>query len=527
MATLLKPEERVLATLNADGSRRWITPRLAKGRTWRNRRAVGYILIAVFVLLPFLRMNGKPPLLLDIMERQFTFFGTTFYPTDTLLLSLLLMTIFVSIFLLTALFGRVWCGWACPQTVYMEFLFRPIDRLFGTGGYSKSPLGCMPKGVRSTLRFVVFVGLSFLLAHVFLSYFVGTDRLFQWVFTSPLAHPFGFGIVVAVTAAMLFNFGFFREQLCLVACPYGRFQSVMLDTRSLIVGYDLRRGEPRGKGKRTRVQKKNKKSSVSENQLDRGSVGDVRLDVLPHSASHGCRNGISACGSCGPESAGHTETSTVDNMHDTIQSRLGDCVDCTMCVQVCPTGIDIRNGLQLECIHCAQCIDACDSVMTKLNMPTGLIRYSTQTALEGKPSRRLRARVLIYPTILAILLTALVAVVASKGTYSSVLLRDRGLPYNVLPSGDVTNQIRLRVTNRSPQTRFYTIAGEGLELRAEPLVVEPGETKSTPVLLIAPRSAFSQSLQIHVPLVVQDDLGVTQSHSHTLLGPSGSGGASQ
>ena len=524
MATLLKPEERVLATLNADGSRRWITPRLAKGRTWRQRRAVGYILIAVFVLLPFLRMNGKPPLLLDIMERQFTFFGTTFYPTDTLLLSLLLMTIFVCIFLLTALFGRVWCGWACPQTVYMEFLFRPLDRLFGTGGYSKSPLEWLPKGVRAVLRMLVFIGLSFLLANVFLAYFVGTDRLSKWVLNSPLSHPYGFDIVIAVTAAMLFNFGFFREQLCLVACPYGRFQSVLLDTRSLIVGYDIRRGEPRGKGKRPCGQSK---SSSLEGQSDRGTPTDVHLEVLPERSQKGCQSGTSCCGTWDTRTDVAADDLTVHTNQPAPQPQLGDCVECTMCVQVCPTGIDIRNGLQLECIHCAQCIDACDAVMTKLDMPTGLIRYSTQTALEGKPSRRLRARVLIYPAILAILLTGLVAAIASKGTYSSVLLRDRGLPYNVLPSGEVTNQIRLRVTNRSPQTRVYTISGDELQLRAEPLVVQPGETKSTPVLLIAPRSMFSQSLQVYVPLLVQDDLGAEQSHTHTLLGPSGPGGASQ
>ncbi len=487
MGSLIQPEERVLATLNADGSRRWITPRLAKGALWWRRRIVGYLLIAVFVTLPFIRINGKPPLLLNIAEREFTFWGTTFYPTDTLLLGLLLMTIFVSIFLLTALFGRVWCGWACPQTVYMEFLFRPLDRFFGTGGYTKSPLSALPMNVRKVLRFVVFLVLSFLLANVFLSYFVGTDKLSQWVLGSPLAHPAGFAIVVLVTIAMLFDFGFFREQLCLVACPYGRMQSVMLDGGSLIVGYDVPRGEPRGKKRRSKARR-------TPAPATDGPKGDVSLRVLPDA----------------PPASAST---------DDAEQELGDCIDCTMCVQVCPTGIDIRNGLQLECIHCAQCIDACNEVMTKIGRPKGLIRYSSESTLEGKPKPKFRARVFVYPLILMVLLTTLAIVSSGKGTFSVEVLRVQGLPYNTLPTGEIAGQIRVRITNRTNEARTYTVTADAVELRSDPFTVEPSETTSQRMLALASADLFDAEGRAAIELTVTDDQGASRVITHRLLGP--------
>jgi len=466
MSNLIQPEERVLATLNADGSRRWITPKLAKGRYWKARRAVGWALIALFVLLPFIRINGKPALLLSIIDRQFTFFGTTFYPTDTLLLSFLLIIIFLSVFLLTALFGRVWCGWGCPQTVYLEFVFRPLDRFFGTGGYTKSPIGRLPLFVRKLLRLIVFVVLSFALANLFLAYFVGTDRLAQWIFGSPLDHPIGFGTVMLVTAAMLFDFGFFREQLCMVACPYGRLQSVLLDTKSLIVGYDKLRGEPRGKIRKGAA----------------NTSGSVSLPIIA-------------------------------------EPKLGDCVDCTLCVQVCPTGIDIRDGLQMECVHCTQCIDACDSVMLKLGREPGLIRYATQSALEGNPGRRFRPRVVIYPLLLLVLIAGMVGVLRSKGSFEALLIRERGLPYNILPSGEVANQARLRVTNRTERAREYVLTAQGVQVRSQELRVEPGQTLSAPVVLLAPRSLFDNHNEHELEIIVEDDQGARRVLRHRLLGP--------
>ena len=247
---LLPAPEHVLSTLEQDGSRRWMRPRLSMGSFWKARRMVAYVLMAVFVAIPHIQIAGKPMVLLDIAAREFTILGFTFLPTDTLLLALFMLSVFLTVVLVTAITGRAWCGWACPQTVYMEYLFRPIDRFFegtvGKGGKAKSDMS----GWRSLARIGVYVELSMFLAHTFLAYFVGVERLSQWVQSSPLQHPLAFVVMAATTIAMLFDFLFFREQMCTLACPYGRFQSVMLDPDSMIVGFDYNRGEPRKKGRR-------------------------------------------------------------------------------------------------------------------------------------------------------------------------------------------------------------------------------------------------------------------------------------
>ena len=305
---------------------------------------LAYVLIAVFTLLPYLRIGGKPAVLLDLPHREFTVFGFTFLSTDTLLLALALLTLVLGICLVTALAGRVWCGWMCPQTVYMEFVFRPIERLFdGPPGARHRP-GRRRTMPRTLAKYALYLLISAYLAHTFLAYFVGVDALAQWVRRSPLDHPLPFLVMLAVTGLMMFDFAFFREQMCIVACPYGRFQSVMLDRDSLIVSYDPRRGEPRGK------------------------LGD-RKSGQPH----------------------------------------GDCIDCGGCTDTCPTGIDIREGLQLECIACTQCIDACDGVMAHIGKPKGLIRLSSQAAIEGHPGRdpaahgARRMRVILYPALMLVL----------------------------------------------------------------------------------------------------------------------------
>ena len=323
------PTDRVLSTLNRDGTRNWIRPKLAHGRFLRHRRIVGYALVALFVLLPRLRIAGRPGVLIGLDTGEIDVLGAVFRPSDGFVLALLGVTIVAGVFLLTALWGRVWCGWGCPQTVYLEHVFRPIERwLEGSRGQRASR-------TRKAIKWALFTAVAFALSNVFLAYFVGTERLERWVFESPLDHPGGFALVVGVAALMLFDFGWFREQMCIVACTYGRLQSVLLDRQSLIIGYDTQRGEPRNQPKK-------------------------KLPVVSS----------------------------------------GDCVDCAACVAVCPTGIDIRDGLQMECIGCAQCIDACDTVMTKLGRPQGLIRYTSQDALAGKRARMLRARTIAYPAML-------------------------------------------------------------------------------------------------------------------------------
>ncbi|MHB8916302.1 MAG: cytochrome c oxidase accessory protein CcoG [Thiobacillus sp.] len=459
--SILRAEEHVLATLEADGSRRWLFPRLAMGAFWTRRRAVAYALIAFFTIVPHLRFRGKPPILLDVPTRRFTVMGYTFLPTDTLLLALLMVGAFVAVFLVTALFGRVWCGWGCPQTVYMEFLFRPIDRLFdGTVGKGGRPQKRLT-GLRWWARGLVYLLACAFLTHTFLAYFVGTDRLGQWVTQSPLNHPVPFLVMAVSTALLLFNFLYFREQTCLIACPYGRFQSVMLDRRSLIVSYDPKRGEPRGRGKPV--------------------------------------------------------------VTDSGRSK-GDCVDCSMCVQVCPTGIDIRNGLQMECIHCAQCIDACNAVMTKLHMPTGLIRYSNQDAMEGKPSAVLRPRLIIYPLVLLAAMSAFTFVFVTKKDFDAKLLRNLGNTFSVGADGLIDNSLKLSLTNRTDEARQYELsvlaptAAHVRPIESPKIALAAGAHNFVPVLVSAPFDEFADG-RCKVQLRITDNAGEERVIDYMLLGP--------
>lgn len=462
--------DRVLSTLNADGSRRWLRPKPAAGRFLNARRAVGYALIAIFVSMPHLRIAGKPPLLLDLPAREFTFFGTTLYPTDTLLLALLMLSVFLSIFFLTALFGRVWCGWACPQTVYLELVYRPIERLLeGTPG-RKAKKGAW----RKPLRFVIYLVLSFALANTFLAYFVGTDRLSQWMLGSPTDHWAAFLLVAAVTGLMMFDFGFFREQLCIVACPYGRFQSVMLDKNSLIITYDPKRGEPRGKKKRKPGQ-------------------NVSLPIVE-----------------GAPPAEQTQ---------------GDCIDCNMCVTTCPTGIDIRDGLQLECVNCAQCIDACDSVMDKIGKPRGLIRYGSQSSvLDGAKQRFIRVRTIVYPTLVAGLMTAFVILLATRQDAFVSVLRGPGRPFTIV-EGTVANPAVLKVQNRTTAPVAYAFSidnAEGFVYIADgSIVVEPGETVETPALIRVEPDTFVGAFdsKFLAEIRVTGDDGFEEVINHRLVGP--------
>ncbi|CAG0949152.1 hypothetical protein PHYC_00087 [Phycisphaerales bacterium] len=450
----------VLSTLNSDGSRRWMKPRPSDGRFVRARRAVAWLLIVVFTVIPYIKVGGAPLLLLDIPTRRFTVFGVTFLPYDTLLLALLMLSIFVTVFLVTSMLGRVWCGWGCPQTVYMEFVFRPIERFFdGVPGRAKRG-SFVGSGGATFLKFVAYFLVACFLAHTFLAYFVGVERLLQWVTQSPLKHPTGFFVMALTTALMLFDFGFFREQVCLVACPYGRFQSVMFDRRSLIVTYDPKRGEPRGKGRK----------------------GDLSLNVLR-----------------------------------------GDCVDCGLCVATCPTGIDIRNGLQMECVHCAQCIDACDAVMTKLGKPRGLIRYGSQAQLAGEHPRVLRPRVVIYSSILAVLVTALVTLLVNRTAANVLVLRARGAPFVAVSETETGNNVRVKVTNRTTRTAEYSVSisgPEGAHLRADEsaMVVDPVQSKELSVMLVVPNAAFERG-RAEVTVTISGPDGFDERVPFRMVGP--------
>lgn len=465
MASVIAPEakEQVLSTLNRDGSRRWIRPRPSRGRYYSRRLVLGWFLILVFTAVPYIKVGGKSLMLLDIAGREFTLVGKTFLATDTLLLMLLLVSLLITIFLLTAIFGRVWCGWACPQTVYMEFLFRPLERLIEGRRPRQLKLDREGADWRRIVKNVIFILPSLYLAHTFLAYFVGVDRLVQWVQGSPIDHPTAFLVMALTTLAMVADFGYFREQVCLVACPYGRFQSALLDRKSLIVGYDHGRGEPRGKLKKT------------DTDIERGA------------------------------------------------SKRGDCIDCKMCVTTCPTGIDIRDGLQMECVNCAQCIDACDGVMDRVGRPRGLIRYSSQEELEGGRRGFLRPRVVLYPLVLGVTLTLFIVSLVTRKNAAVTILRATDSPYTKLVSGEVSNRIRVKVANRDSKEHRYRISVEGLRevhLRTaqNPLAVLPGKTEVAGLFVLAPPSLFVKGRRT-IRLKISDGEGFSVTRTFLLLGP--------
>ncbi len=458
---MLPPEEHVLSTLEADGSRRWLKPKLNTGKLWTRRRAVAYLLILIFTAVPFIKIGGKPFVLLDIVARRFTIFGFTFLPTDTALLAIFLVGVLLSIVLFTALFGRVWCGWACPQTVYMEFLIRPVERLFdgtaGRGGDRKN----IPAW-RTVGKYIAFFFLCVYLANTFLAYFIGVDRLAEWVTRSPAEHPVPFAVMAFVTFAMMVDFCYFREQTCILACPYGRLQSVLLDQNSLIVAYDHQRGENRGK-------------------LRKAAFEDGRLPVL------------------------------------------GDCIDCRKCVTTCPTGIDIRDGLQMECINCTQCIDACNSVMEKIGRAPDLIRYSSQARDEGRTGSLLRARTLIYPLLISGIAAAFLSVFFATKSFEAVVVREIGNPHTITETGLVRNNMKLKLTNRTDEPMTFAIdlespEGAKVELREAKFTVEPRQNQTFHISIVTPPECFKVG-RADSRINVSNDHEVRRTLDVTLIGP--------
>lgn len=437
-------------SLGRDGRRRRPFPADVSGRFQTRRRIVYAALIVLWASLPWISVDGHPAVFLDIEKRQFFLFGSTFNAQDVWLLFFLLSGVGFGLVYATAVVGRVWCGWACPQTVFLEGLFRPIERLIQ--GPRNIALRRAERGPsfdrawRIAVMHGAYLVLAVLVAHIALAYFVSLPRMFAIVRERPSSHPEAFGWMLAVTGAAYANFAFFREQVCVVLCPYGRLQSVLLDDDSLVVGYDERRGEPRGK---------------------------------PSQAS-------------------------------------GDCVDCRRCVVVCPTGIDIRDGLQLDCIACTACIDACDAVMHKLGRPGGLVRYDSQRGLRGEERRILRGRLYVYTALLVV--GAVVAGFAFRGRqpFEANLVRLPGTPY-VRDGGTIRNAFELRISNKESHPISFVIespAGSALAftIPVASLEVEPLGTRRLPVFVSANESAFVADRGFHLLVHARGASGKTFEH---------------
>lgn len=468
---ILEAPEEVLSTMTKDGKRKWLYPIESKGSFYWKRLALGWGLIAFFVLLPIIRINGKPAILLDFINREFAIFGMTFFPTDTFLLMVFGIAALLSIVIFTALFGRVWCGWGCPQTVYLEFVYRPIERWIEGKEHVRKKRNEGPwtwdKIWRRSLRFAIYGVISLALANVFVSYFVGWERLLLWM-TQPPAQHWGFFLMMAITTGLiLYDFGYFREQMCTIACPYARFQSVLMDEDSLIVSYDPNRGEPRARRSKKKIKQ---------------------------------------------ELAGEIEAK-------------GDCIDCFACVRTCPTGIDIRDGLQMECVACTQCIDACDSIMDKIEKPRGLIRYTSERELEHKKTRAVRPRTVVYGVLLVALVSMFAIAFTSRGSYDINVGRNVGEPFTVLQDGRITNRLRFRVRNlkNTPVSfEIQVIEPANTETRiigVSPTPLAPFEMKRVEAFVIIPETAFIEDDVEGVFNLIFDD-STTKTVTFPLLGPS-------
>jgi cytochrome c oxidase accessory protein FixG len=381
------PPRKGEGSLGRDGQRKRPYPADLKGKWLRARRVVYALLIGIWAALPWIPMNGHPAVFLDIEKKQFFLFGMTANAQDIWLIFFAVTGLGFGLLFATALLGRVWCGWACPQTVFLEALFRPVERFLNGPRNIAMKREQGPMDFDRLWRLIATHGLYFLasvfVAHVFLAYFVSLPRVFEFVRGNPSLHPEAFAWMLGVTALFYVNFGIFREQFCVVVCPYGRLQSVLLDDDSLVIGYDEKRGEPRTRGK-----------------------ADAKTEGQ------------------------------------------GDCVDCNRCVVVCPTNIDIREGLQLDCIACTACIDACDEIMDKVERPRGLIRYDSLKGLRGEERRVLRPRIYVY-TVLAILgLVAAGTALRRREPFEANILRLPGLPYTREGTA-IRNAFELHLVNKA------------------------------------------------------------------------------
>ncbi len=474
MSQILDSPEAVLTTLDKEGNRNWMYPTPSHGPFWKARAILGWLLIVFFVALPWVQIGGRPAILLDLGSREFTFFGLVLHPTDTILLMVFLLTVLLSIYLFTALFGRVWCGWACPQTVYLEFVYRPIERLIEGKENRRKRRDQGPwnfdKAWRKGAKYAVFTAISVFLAHTFVAYFAGWDNLLTWMQQSPLEAP-GYFIFMAFTSALvLFDFAYFREQMCTITCPYARFQSVLMDKDSVIVSYDPNRGEPRG----TARDRKNPPPEVL-------------------------------------------------NLHDG-EITFGDCIDCGACVRTCPTGIDIREGLQMECIACTQCIDACDAIMDAIDKPRGLIRYTSENAIDGDETSILRPRLFMYGALLTILITAMTTLLISRPSLEAQINRASGTTYSTTADDEVANRVSLRLRNRgSDAATFEMVPVDPADLRIQMVgdptpTLQPGELTRIEAWITVPRQDMPPGgMTVEVDLTL--DGSPVQRETIRLLGP--------
>jgi cytochrome c oxidase accessory protein FixG len=427
-----------VTTINEDGSRYFVHPADVRGLFTSLRRIVAVALIILYVSLPLIKINGEPAVFLDVFHRQLHLFGLTLMFQDLWLFFFLITGAAFSLFVITSVVGRVWCGWGCPQTVFLDQVFRRVERWIEGDAPARRRLEDAPwtggKIFKRLLKHGIFFLLAAAIAHIFLSYFVSIPALYQMMHHHPAQNWGTFVFVFALTGILYFNFAWFREQFCIIMCPYGRLGSVLLDDNSVVVGYDSVRGEPRGKP----------------------------------SPEH------------------------------------GDCIDCRRCVQVCPTGIDIRQGLQMECIACTACIDACDEIMVRLDRPKGLIRHDSLNALSGRVAKFWRPRLFIYMVLGLLGATAFAYATQQVKPVIISVLRMQGAPY-FRDENSIRNNFLVRLANKRAEAHDYRLIvdgpSSGLEasgITTHTVTLGPGEEVQEPLILTVPDADFRGNFEVKV-----------------------------
>lgn len=455
---ILKPSSfrDSIPTVDEAGKRLWLYPRKPPGRRredprslnlYRIRTYLSVLLLAILFFGPFVRINGNPLLMMNIVKRKFSILGFMFWPQDMHLLAISFITFMFSIVVFTAVFGRIWCGWLCPQTVLMELVFRKIEYWIEGDSREMKARNEGPwnadKLLRKSLKMGIFFALSFLIGNLLLAYIIGSDELIRIITDDPRNHVKGLTAMLAFSGLFFAIFARFREQACTFICPYGRIQSVLLDENSIVVAYDWKRGEKRQA---------------------------VRRDQKP-----------------APDT--------------------GDCVDCKLCVEVCPTGIDIRNGTQMECVNCTACIDACNSVMSKLKRAPGLIRYASENNIARGEKLRFTPRLRAYTVVLTLMVALLITTFAFRTPVEANLLRTPGTWYQERPDGTLSNVYNLRMLNKTsePMTitlRLLDLEGGQIQIAGNTVAAAPGETSGSAVIISLPKEFVHQaSRTIHVEVL--------------------------
>ena len=383
-----------IATVNEDGSRVWIHPKKPKGRYYNKRKIVSYVLLAMLFAAPHIKINGHQSLLFNLIERKFAILGKVFWPQDLYLFAIALIILVLFVVLFTVVFGRLFCGWICPQTIFMEMVFRRIEYWIEGDWTHQKKLDAGPwnkeKILKKTSKHLIFWIISFLIANTFLAYIISADALWE-IQTAPLGeHLGGFIAIIIFTTIFYLVFSKLREQVCTTICPYGRLQGVLLDPNSMVVAYDHKRGEGRGKFRKN---------------------------------------------------------------EDRAKENKGDCIDCGQCVHVCPTGIDIRNGTQLECINCTACMDACDHMMDSVGMEKGLIGFLSENGIKTGTKFVLTPKIKAYIALLIGMIGVSVTLLLTRADFEATVYRQRGSTFQMAEKGMITNIFEINLMNKT-KTNF-------------------------------------------------------------------------